>query len=120
MKAANCSCFIIPSRVFKHLAEKTKNKKEREHLLDSALLSDYVRGHRSAREMMLVTNIAGEKRRTIYDCRHKQNNPPKGKLVRGEGDPPLKDSAVDSAYDSSGTTYDFYEQVLDRNSVDGQ
>jgi Zn-dependent metalloprotease len=120
MKAANCSCFIVPSRVFKRLAEKAKNKKDRERLLDSALLSDYVRGHRSARQLMLVTNMAGEKRRTIYDCGHSQTNPPKGKLVRGEGDSATDDKAVDAAYDSSGTTYDFYEEIMGRNSVDGK
>jgi Zn-dependent metalloprotease len=120
MKAGTCHCYIIPSKVFKHLAEKTKDKKKRERLLDSALLSDYVRGHRSAREMMLITNMAGEKRRTIYDCQNTQTNPPKGKLVRGEGDPAVADNSVNEAYDSSGTTYDFYEQILSRNSVDAQ
>jgi Zn-dependent metalloprotease len=119
MNTKACTCFIIPSRVLRHLADKAKGK-ERERLLDGALLSEYVRGHRSAREMMLVANVAGEKRRTIYDCNHTQANPPRGKLVRGEGDPPGADAAVNQAYDSSGTTYDFYEQVLGRNSVDGQ
>jgi Zn-dependent metalloprotease len=120
MHAGFCPCYIIPSKVFKRLAEKTKDKKQREHLLDSALLSDYLRGHRSAREMFLATNIAGEKRRTIYDCQHKQSSPPRGKLVRGEGDAAIKDLAVNQAYDSSGTTYDFYEEILARNSVDGR
>src|SRR5262249_13118114 len=30
-----------------------------------------------------------------------------------------KDASVNDAYDGLGTTYDFYRQVLDRNSLDG-
>jgi Zn-dependent metalloprotease len=119
MKVRGCTCFIIPAKVLRHLASKAKGK-ERDHLLDSAMLSEYLRGHRSARALMLITSLAGEKRRTIFDCQHTRKSPPKGKLVRGEGDPPVSDDTVNQAYDSSGTTYDFYETVLGRNSVDGK
>jgi Zn-dependent metalloprotease len=119
MKTQTCTCFIVPSKVLKHLAGKAKGK-ERDRLLNGALLSEYLRGHRSAREMMLIANVAGEKRRTIYDCQNSETQPPRGKLVRGEGDPAVDDSSVNEAYDSSGTTYDFYQSVLGRNSIDGQ
>jgi Zn-dependent metalloprotease len=119
MHGKSCTCFIIPSRVLKHLAAKAKGQ-ERDRLIDSALLSDYLRGNRSVRGMMLLANVAGEKRRTIYDCQHTQKNPPQGKLVRGEGDPAVADTAVNQAYDCSGTTYDFYKQIIGRNSVDGK
>jgi Zn-dependent metalloprotease len=39
-------------------------------------------------------------------------------LVRGEGDPPSSDLMVNEAYDGSGATYDFYQEVFDRNSID--
>jgi Zn-dependent metalloprotease len=64
---------------------------------------------------MLVT--AGEKHRTVYDARHGTRLP--GKLVRVENGAPVADTAVDQAFDSAGTTYDFYQQVLHRNSIDG-
>ena len=40
--------------------------------------------------------------------------------MRGEGDPPSTDVAVNEAYDFSGATYDFYETAYNRNSVDGR
>jgi len=40
--------------------------------------------------------------------------------VRGEGDPPSTDVAVNEAYDFSGATYDFYETAYNPNSVDGR
>jgi Zn-dependent metalloprotease len=39
-------------------------------------------------------------------------------LARREGNPAVADTAVNQAYDSAGTTYDFYEKVFGRNSVD--
>jgi Zn-dependent metalloprotease len=59
---------------------------------------------------------AGEKRRTVYDATSGTDLP--GKLVRGEGDPPVNDPAVNEAYDAAGATYDFFKEVYDRNSID--
>ncbi|MCY1408066.1 Protease PrtS [compost metagenome] len=42
-----------------------------------------------------------------------------GDLVREEGQGASGDVAVDEAYDGSGITYDFYEQLFQRNSLDG-
>jgi Zn-dependent metalloprotease len=120
MKCEFCTCFIVPAKMLRRFADKAKGV-ERQHLLDSAFLSEFLRGHRSARRMMmLAANVAGEKRRTIFDCHHQQETPPRGKLVRGEGDAPVADSSVNEAYDSAGTTYDFYHTVLGRNSVDNR
>jgi hypothetical protein len=41
-----------------------------------------------------------------------------GKLVRSEGDAPTGDAAVDQAYDNAGIVYNFFKQVLGRNSLD--
>ena len=43
-----------------------------------------------------------------------------GKLVRKEGDPPSRDDAVDFAHDNAKVVYDFYREVLNRNSIDGK
>jgi Zn-dependent metalloprotease len=59
---------------------------------------------------------AGEKRRTVYDAHNARALP--GKLVRGEGDAPVRDAAVNEAYDGAGQTYDFYQRVFGRNSID--
>jgi Zn-dependent metalloprotease len=114
-----CTCFIVPSRLLRHLADKAQGA-ERAKLLDSALLSEYLRGHRSVRATMMLANVAGEKRRTVYDCGHKQPSPPRGKLVRSEDGAASKDINVNQAFDAAGTTYDFYETTLKRNSIDGK
>jgi Zn-dependent metalloprotease len=60
----------------------------------------------------------GVKHRTVYDAHHKTRLP--GKLVRTETAAPVADTAVNEAFDGAGTTYDFYQQVLHRNSIDGR
>ena len=41
-------------------------------------------------------------------------------VVRREGDPPTADAAVNEAYDNAGITYDFFEDVFGRRSIDGK
>src|SRR3954447_3757683 len=43
-----------------------------------------------------------------------------GKVVRAEGSGPVDDPAVDEAYDGLGQTFDFYRDVLGRNSIDDE
>lgn len=113
------TCLFVPPRVLRHLADKTTGE-TRDRLLDSAMLSERLRGQRSIRSLIGVTNSAGEERRTVYDCRHRRPDPLSGKLVRGEGDPTSNDATANAAYDSSGKTYDFYKTVFNRNSVDNR
>jgi Zn-dependent metalloprotease len=61
---------------------------------------------------------AGE-RRTVYDAQHSQSDLP-GVRERGEGDPASSDDAVNQAYDGSDTTYRFYHEVFNRDSLDGK
>lgn len=57
------------------------------------------------------------KERIVYSANNTTTLP--GQRVRGEGDPPTGDAAADEAYDGSGYTYDLYEQVYGRKSIDG-
>ena len=56
--------------------------------------------------------------RDIYDAGGSTTLP--GTLVRGEGDPQSSDVAVNEAYDGLGDTWNFYDQVFSRNSIDGR
>jgi Zn-dependent metalloprotease len=56
--------------------------------------------------------------RTVYDAGGQTVLP--GQRVRGEGDPPSSDTAVNEAFDGADHTYDFYKKVFDRDSIDGQ
>ena len=60
--------------------------------------------------------VGAQKRRTIYTANHSQNLP--GTLVRAEGQGPTGDVMVDEAYDGLGATFDFFDQIFDRNSID--
>jgi Zn-dependent metalloprotease len=57
------------------------------------------------------------KDRVIYDAKNGSSLP--GTVVRKEGDGPVADVAVNEAYDGSGVTYDLYNNVYQRNSIDG-
>ncbi|MYN25710.1 M4 family metallopeptidase [Duganella levis] len=114
-----CTCFIIPSKMLRKLAEQTTDQQERHCLLDTAELSAHLRGQRSVAPMTLgITAATGEKRRTVYDAQNKSKLP--GKLVREEASKPSTDKAVNQAYDGAGATYDFYREILQRNSIDNK
>ncbi len=56
------------------------------------------------------------KERLVYDAEYGSILP--GILVRGEGDPPSDDPAVNEAYDGAGATYDLFKEAYGRNSID--
>ena len=60
----------------------------------------------------------GGKQRTIHDAHNTETLP--GSVVRIEGATATGDRAVDEAYDGLGHTYDYYSNVLGRDSLDGQ
>jgi Zn-dependent metalloprotease len=62
--------------------------------------------------------IVGGKNRVVYTADHGDALP--GNKVRGEGEPPVSDPAVNEAYDGAGATYDLYHDVYVRDSVDGE
>ena len=111
-------CDIIPPHILRSIAERGDD--DLKLVAYSSLeTSSSTRGER--RSLALIASALavapGEKRRTIYDARHSRKVP--GKLVRSEGDAPVRDAAVNEAFDGSGKTYDFFRKVLDRNSIDG-
>lgn len=56
------------------------------------------------------------KERLVYDV--EQGSVLPGALVRGEGDLPTDDVAVNEAYDGAGATYDLFKNEYGRNSID--
>ncbi|HLW55437.1 MAG TPA: M4 family metallopeptidase [Candidatus Angelobacter sp.] len=106
-------CFILPPHIESKLAE---NPKYRARALRAIEISSRQRALREAAVFLPLLGQAGNKHRTIFDTQNGTNLP--GVQVRDEGDPPVGDQAVNQAYDYSGDTYDFYQQVFNRNSVD--
>jgi len=117
--AHGCTCFIIPSKMLRKLADDAADAHERHCLLDQAELSAHLRGQRSVAPLVMgLVAATGEKRRTVYDAQNKSTLP--GKLVRSEDGKPSSDTAVNQAFDGAGATYDFFREVLKRNSIDGK
>lgn len=56
-------------------------------------------------------------RRTVYDAQGTEGLP--GEPVRGEGEEPTGDEAVDRAYDGLGATYELFASAYERISIDG-
>jgi Zn-dependent metalloprotease len=57
------------------------------------------------------------KQRAVYTANTGTTLP--GILVRSEGSAPVSDVAVNEAYDGSGDTFDLYDNIYGRNSIDG-
>ena len=58
------------------------------------------------------------RRRSIFDAAGRQDLP--GTLVRSEGQADTDDPAVNEAYHGLGATFDFFAEVLGRNSIDDE
>ncbi|MFE1745455.1 M4 family metallopeptidase [Coleofasciculus sp. H7-2] len=110
-------CCIVPPHMLKEVLQ-NGNAEQRAWAFQTLTVSEQFRGRRLTVGNISFAVSAGEKRRTIFDAKNGNDLP--GTLVRSEGDPPSGDPAIDEAYDGSGATYDLYDQVFERNSIDGR
>ena len=113
----NC---IVPPYMLKNIA--TKGTEAQKNLAISTLkTSEQMRGQRQALADFTAATFrvaaVGGKERIIYDAKNGSGLP--GTIVRREGDPATSDVAVNEAYDGSGLTYDLFNNVYNRNSIDG-
>lgn len=109
-------CFVLPPHILIAICE-NGTVAERRRALSTLILSERLRERRALLSSLPSGTPAGEERRTVYDAKHRESLP--GKLVRAEGDPPSTDAAVNEAYDGAGATFDLYERVYGRISIDG-
>ena len=118
-------CFL-PPYIIDRLVE--SGDAEIRRLGTEALASDAAaRAVRSTLAMMpmmaAIPSPSGNKNRLVYDMKNDAPFPIvlPGKLIRSEGEQPVVgDEAVNEAYDHAGITYDFYKDVLGRNSLNDQ
>lgn len=118
MKTCNhlINCAIPPHIVEKILENGSDKQKE---IAKKALhLSGELRGKRQAISDIAKKTIAipNNKQRLVYDAQNGSTLP--GILVRSEGECPNSDNAVNEAYDGAGATYDLYNEIFNRNSID--
>jgi Zn-dependent metalloprotease len=111
---------ILPPHILENVA--TKGTETQKNLAISTLkTSAQMRGKRNALADFATATFRvaapGGKERIVYDAKNGSNLP--GTIVRKEGEGPVTDVAVNEAYDGSGVTYDLYNDVFKRNSIDG-
>ena len=111
-----CHCSFIPPHVLDKLAR--AGKEGARLTVQQSKLSRQKRGTREV-TMSVFAGIApaGKALRKVYDCQKKWKQ--QVKLVRSEGDAATTDKAVNNAYDFGGKVRDYFNKVLDRNSIDG-
>lgn len=110
------NCIVPPHMVEQIL--KNGSPKQIEWAKTNFNLAGQLRGQRQSIAEIAVKPgaSAGGKNRKTYDAENGSTLP--GNLVRSEGDPPTGDPAVDEAHDGAGATYDLYQQIFERNSID--
>ncbi len=108
---------IIPQHIFREILERG-TERQREWAWRTLATSEQIRGQRGVLTVVAALGVTavGQKRRTIYDAQTGYELP--GVIVRGEGDSPSSDPAINEAYDGAGHTYDLYQEVFERNSID--
>lgn len=115
---------ILPPHILREIAKNTKDNEQRAKVLNTLALDQTSRTNRINQQFMAGTTMrplmAGTPtvQRSIFTASNLTDLP--GKLVRPEGGPKTGDPAADEAYDGLGATFDFYEKILQRNSIDDQ
>src|SRR6478672_4816785 len=110
-------CGVLPPHILIAICQ-NGTAEERDRALRTLVLSERLRERRVVLAALPVAAPPGQKRRSVYDAKHRETLP--GRLVRAEGGPVSADVAVNEAYDGAGATYDLYDQVYGRNSIDGR
>lgn len=110
---------FIPPYIIESIIEKgSKKQKDRAHKV--LAISSQIRDRRQSRPGVVLSGViagAGKKNRLIYDAGFGSDLP--GLLVRSEEEASTGDKAVDEAYEGAGLTYDMYNEIFGRNSIDG-
>ena len=119
-------CSILPPDLLARLADEGKEG-QRQAAIRTIATSSAIRARRA-----LITNLVRTRgmdlaalglatkalNRTVYDVGQGGWNDLPGRQVRSEGDDPSDDDSVNEAYDGADSTYTFYKEVYDRDSVD--
>ncbi len=108
---------ILPMHMLRSIAERG-TPAQRARALQAMAVSERIRGRREVLGDIATAVAVGDeaKRRSVYDAGHGSKLP--GSLVRTEGGKPVRDVAVNEAYDGTGATWDLYHDAYGRNSID--
>ena len=111
-------CFIIPPDMLRHLA--TSGNPELAEMAGRTLrVTESLVAFRAQLSTGALSPAARSSqglRRQVFNCKGTNNLP--GDLVRSETDKASRDKAVNEAFDHAGTTWNFYNNLFGRESVD--
>ena len=110
-------CCIVPPHMLERLAQ-SDSKSRRQKALNTLFNTYRLSGERTIRALTFASTSPDTGRRSVYDCRHGVTLS-RAILTRTEDGPQSTDESVNRAFDGLGATRDFYRQVLNRNSIDG-
>lgn len=119
-RTCRCVNCIMPPHIM-HKLMQSGDENIRKAALSTLLSSERLRGQRSIRAALGVGVAAtpSNGRRTIFDCRGSIRLA-RARLVRTEQGQPSQDPSINRAFDGLGTTREFYQKILKRNSIDGR
>jgi Zn-dependent metalloprotease len=120
-RADDTFCSIIPPYVLDRLAE-SSDPRIRRLAIDAIASASAIRAVRATLATMprwaATPSPDFRRHRLTYDAKNGGFDELPGKLVRSEREPKSTDPAVNEAYNYSGSTYNFYRKVFNRNSLD--
>jgi Zn-dependent metalloprotease len=116
LDSTGCCCSIVPPYAYDELS-RSPVVAHRDTARRSAAITERLRGQRDVYSLLSAFAVVpGTRRRTIYDARRTWMLP--GTVVRGEDAPATGDAAADAVYDGSGSVWEFYKNVFNRDSLD--
>ena len=115
MALHKCNCMFVPPRVLEYLA-KVGVAQARLSIQQSKIS----RAKRADKLVDMKAFIGAKSKRKpkrkVYDCKNTWEQ--RVKLVRDEGKPATGDKDADLVYKYAGNVRDYFNKVLDRNSID--
>lgn len=110
-------CSVIPQHMLDRLAERSSGPVR--DAAEATLVQMHLLATERVNTFVDLLPLAGAppKQRHVYDARGERTLP--GCLVRTEDQPATRDIQVNEAFDGAGATWDFFNEVFDRDSIDG-
>jgi Zn-dependent metalloprotease len=109
-------CSFVPPYLLRALAYQTDDAELAEQARATLETDTRIREERLRAAAGPADSDAERPRRTVYTAEHSERLP--GDPVRGEGEPPSGDAAVDEGYDGVGATWRLFDEVFGRDSLD--
>ncbi len=107
-------CGVIPPHILKRVA----SQRDVEASDNARATLEHMRDLAGSAQTLIAPEAPSDDRQRVYDAGHRYELP--GRLVLPREAPGCDDLQVTEAWDGSSATYDFFERVFGRRSIDGE